>query len=292
MDAAEVVVQVVEGDRRRVVLQLLRERIGQPRESADSASASSGCWRSTMYDVEMCSGRGCLITGWSSADLSRAVATLVRIAAVLLDQHRVVNLIDAACSASPQRQPTTKTRRRSPPQRANAARRGPRGQRHRRRSRDPTPAESIGNTALGRRLLFTQTLSRARIFPGCGTRGVEQIACVNTHRIMNNSGECRDTSSRMERHTAPPHRDAKLVAPQAPPVAPGVPHRTECTRRTRRTAPHLTHPTHPTHQLFGVPCRPTRAQDWHSSRRALRDFRPAGRRWHGPGVSGHTAAAR
>jgi hypothetical protein len=33
--------------------------------------------------------------------------------------------------------------------------------------------------ALGRRLFFEPTLSRARVFPGCVTRWAEQIACVN-----------------------------------------------------------------------------------------------------------------
>lgn len=37
------------------------------------------------------------------------------------------------------------------------------------------------NTAVGRRLLVSETTSRARVFPARGTRLSEQMVCIDTH---------------------------------------------------------------------------------------------------------------
>jgi hypothetical protein len=43
------------------------------------------------------------------------------------------------------------------------------------------PLKFERNTAVGRRLLVSETTSRARVFPARGTRLSEQMVCIDTH---------------------------------------------------------------------------------------------------------------
>jgi hypothetical protein len=50
--------------------------------------------------------------------------------------------------------------------------------------------------AMGRRLLLHATISRARIFPACGTRFSERMGCIDASstRIIRVRTLCRDTA--------------------------------------------------------------------------------------------------